>query len=51
MSFDIYGNYLRPGYCEVHPDVREEYPCSACYEQYYEYERQKWEEEQDERRD
>ena len=40
MSFDIYGNYLRPGYCEVHPDHREEYPCSRCYAEYEEYYRQ-----------
>jgi len=32
MSFDIYGNHLRRGYCEVHPDVHEEYPCSQCIE-------------------
>ncbi len=30
MAFDIYGNNLRSGYCEVHPDVHEEYPCSEC---------------------
>ncbi|HHQ4697433.1 TPA: hypothetical protein ACSP2Q_000075 [Aeromonas veronii] len=30
MSFDIYGNQLRRGYCEVHPHVHEEYPCSVC---------------------
>lgn len=30
MPYDIYGNYLRPGYCEVHPDVRGEYPCDEC---------------------
>ncbi len=30
MAFDVYGNHLKPGYCEVHPDVREEYPCSEC---------------------
>lgn len=30
MAFDIYGNNLRPGHCEVHPDVHEEYPCSMC---------------------
>jgi hypothetical protein len=40
MAFDIYGNYLRPGYCEVHPDVREEWPCSECYESYESYVRQ-----------
>lgn len=30
MAFDIYGNNLRRGYCEVHPNVHEEYPCSLC---------------------
>ena len=30
MSFDIYGNNLRRGHCEVHPHVHEEYPCSVC---------------------
>ena len=46
MSYDIYGNYLRGGYCEVHPDVPESYPCSECmYEQQY-YEEQKSQEEQ-----
>ena len=30
MSFDIYGNTLRCGFCEVHPHVNEEYPCSLC---------------------
>ncbi len=34
MAFDIYGNHLRPGYCEVHPDVRESYPCSECVGDY-----------------
>ena len=34
MAFDIYGNHLRPGYCEVHPDVKEEYPCRLCMEEY-----------------
>jgi hypothetical protein len=38
MAFDIYGNHLRPGYCEVHPDVHESYPCRYCYEeQEYQY--------------
>lgn len=31
MSFDIYGNNLRSGHCEVHPNVHEEYPCSQCF--------------------
>lgn len=30
MAYDIYGNNLRPGHCEVHPHVHEEYPCSLC---------------------
>lgn len=30
MSFDIYGNTLRSGHCEVHPHVHEEFPCSVC---------------------
>ena len=30
MSFDIYGNPLQRGHCEVHPHVHEEYPCSVC---------------------
>lgn len=30
MSFDIYGNPLRPGYCEAHPDIAEPFPCSIC---------------------
>lgn len=31
MSFDIYGENLRPGFCEVHPHVAESYPCSLCH--------------------
>ena len=30
MGYDIYGNNLRNGHCEVHPHVHEEYPCSVC---------------------
>jgi len=30
MSYDIYGESLRCGHCEVHPHVHEEYPCSVC---------------------
>lgn len=30
MAWDIYGNNLRRGYCEVHPDVPQEYPCMYC---------------------
>lgn len=31
MAYDIYGNDLRRGYCEVHPHVQQEYPCDLCY--------------------
>lgn len=31
MSFDVYGYPLRQGYCEVHPEVHQSYPCSLCY--------------------
>ena len=31
MAFDIYGENLRGGHCEVHPWVHEEFPCSICY--------------------
>lgn len=30
MSWDIYGNRLERGHCEVHPWVHEEYPCPTC---------------------
>ena len=30
MAFDLYGNALRLGHCEVHPDVAETYPCWYC---------------------
>jgi len=30
MAFDIYGEHLERGHCEVHPHVHEEYPCSIC---------------------
>lgn len=33
MSYDIYGNRLRRGHCEVHPHVHEEYPCSVCMQE------------------
>jgi len=28
--FDIYGNPLRAGHCEVHPDVPSPFPCPKC---------------------
>lgn len=30
MAWDIYGNNLRSGYCEVHPHIQQEYPCDMC---------------------
>jgi len=30
MPYDIYGQPLRRGYCEVHPDMHQEYPCYIC---------------------
>jgi hypothetical protein len=30
MGFDIYGERLARGHCEVHPWFAEEYPCSLC---------------------
>lgn len=30
MAYNIYGNDLRRGYCEVHPHVQQEYPCDIC---------------------
>lgn len=31
MAYDIYGERLASGHCEVHPWVGESYPCSLCY--------------------
>jgi len=30
MAYDIHGEVLEGGHCEVHPWVHEEYPCSLC---------------------
>jgi len=30
MSWDIYGDPLERGFCEVHPWVKQEYPCCLC---------------------
>ena len=38
MAYSIYGTPLRRGYCEVHPDVAEEYPCYRCMEEAHEAE-------------
>jgi len=41
VAFDIYGNKLRRGYCEVHPDVKSPYPCYYCLlDAEYEHERE-----------
>ena len=31
MAYDIYGNNLKAGFCEVHPYVQQSYPCQLCY--------------------
>lgn len=31
--WDIHGNPLTKGHCEVHPHIKEEYPCHVCLEQ------------------
>jgi len=33
MAFDIFGNNLKPGYCEAHPWICEVYPCYKCTEE------------------
>lgn len=33
MAWDIYGERLEPGHCEVHPYVNVEYPCHVCLEE------------------
>ena len=33
MPYDIHGNNLRNGFCEVHPYVEQEYPCQICYQE------------------
>ena len=33
MAWDIYGNHLTPGYCEVHPHISQEYPCWICLDE------------------
>lgn len=37
--WDIYGNHLKPGHCEVHPHVAQSYPCSTCNAEQIERER------------
>lgn len=31
MAYDIHGERLEPGHCEVHPWVHMEYPCPECH--------------------
>jgi hypothetical protein len=33
MAYDIYGEVLGKGCCEVHPWVNQSYPCSTCYDE------------------
>ena len=30
VNYDIYGDELRSGHCEVHPFVHEPFPCYLC---------------------
>ena len=41
MAWTIYGTPLRPGYCEAHPDVHEEWPCYLDREMAEEAERER----------
>lgn len=41
MAYDIYGNHLHNGNCEVHPWITEEYPCYVCRQQDLETQRQR----------
>jgi len=41
MAYDIYGNDLRRGFCEVHPFVQQEYPCHICCDNDRHYEQQR----------
>jgi len=33
MSYDIYGERLQRGHCEVHPWVAVEWPCPICMQE------------------
>lgn len=33
MAYDVYGNRLKRGHCEVHPDIPEPFPCYRCIEE------------------
>lgn len=45
MPYDIYGQSLERGHCEVHPHIHEQYPCSLCLSIDRERERDRREEE------
>lgn len=36
--YDVYGNSLTKGHCEVHPNIAEEYPCFLCLQSRKEFE-------------
>lgn len=46
MSYDIFGNPLKEGYCEVHPQIPQYYPCYICCQE-IERENQKQQQHQD----
>lgn len=33
MSWDIHGQPLTPGHCEVHPEIGHPYPCYRCQDE------------------
>ena len=47
MAYDIYGNILQRGHCEVHPHVHEEYPCSICMAERQQHDQQQSHEQQE----
>jgi len=49
MAYDIFGNNLRRGYCEVHPHVAEEYTCCMCMMESKQINNQRMYEQQDTR--
>ena len=46
MSWDIHGEPLAAGHCEVHPWVHEPYPCGLCIADGRRFEEQRQEEEE-----
>ena len=47
MGYDIYGNTLQRGHCEVHPHVHEEFPCSVCIAEKENHDKQQQEQRKD----